>query len=176
MNRRLGIVLLANVLLLWLVELIHFGLTRYQVTLLLPGLLLAFPALNFKPFPAVLAGALTGLWMDTASPAPFGLHTILFGFSIGIILQFRHRLHRENRTHGFILTHVLNLILGVVLAIFLGRGFYFDPAYWIRIAVDLLASHLILLLITPWFFQLQISALDLVGVQIFQDEIESESA
>lgn len=176
MNRRLGIVLLANLLLLWLTEWVGFSLTRFQVTLLIPGLLLAFPALNLKPFPAVLVAALTGLWIDSASPVPVGFHTLLFGFSVGLILQFRHRLHRENRVHGFILTHILNLVLVLGMAILLGRGFYLAPAYWIRLGIDLLVSHLLLLLITPWFFQLQIEALRLAGIQIFQDEIESETA
>lgn len=171
---RLLILLAANFLLLWLVVTINVTLTAWQFTLYFPALFLVFPGLNLKPAPAILCALITGFCFDAAYPVPFGLHAVLFTLAAGGILQFRRRLHREKSAHRLYLTHALNGLLVVGFSIAIGREFLFYFPYWVRVLSDLAVSHLLLLILAPWFFSLQLHALEWGGIQIYQDEIENE--
>ncbi len=171
---RLLIILAANFLLLWLVISVNLTLSAWQFTLSLPALFVVFPALNFKPAPAVIAALVTGFLFDAAYPVPFGLHALLFSLATGALLQVRRRLHREKPAHRLYLTHALNAVLVVAFSLYMGREFLFSLPYWIRVASDLVLAHLLLLLVAPWFFSLQFHSLEGLGIQIYQDEIENE--
>jgi cell shape-determining protein MreD len=175
MFRRLLILLACNGLILWLIHTVNYSLSLYQLTLMAPGLFLVFPSLNLKPVAAFLCGILSGLLLDATFPVPFGLFAILFALGTGLALQIRKRLHRERNAHALALTHGLNVGLVLLLALLLAPDSLFSATYWLRVLMDLGFSHLVLLLVTPWFFNLQLQTLELAGIQILQDEIETET-
>jgi len=173
MSRKVLILILCNILLVWLLQTVNHGLSRFQWHLILPGLLITFPALNLKLAPALFCLGFSGLWMDAGSPAPFGLFTILFIASLFLVFRIRVRFHRENRGHALLLCHFLNFIVGFAMAVFLAGSLWSNTAYWLRWLLDMAASHLVLLFVATWYFQLQYHSLRLAGVDIYQDELEN---
>lgn len=167
--RQISVLLLANILLILLVQMTNHALSPWRFQLLLPGLLIAFPALNLKTTTALLVAGLTGLWFDSAQPVPFGLFTTFLLLSTVALLRLRLQWHHEQRRSAYGLCHLANLAIVTAAAIALGGPALTDPLYWLGLGIDLGLSHLVLLALIPWFFKLQQVLLELVGADLSRD-------
>ena len=163
---RWAVVLLANLVLVWLVGLANhylasFGLpfTDHATLYLYPGgLLVAYAALQLDARNGFIAVAATALAVDALTPVPFGTSLFLYGFAFAVLIFARQRFPRDEPVFGTVVTLIANLFLFLGLSSFL-VGVNPRPAEaWGRLFFDLVASQLLLLLITPWFLALQVQA------------------
>ena len=158
------IVLLANLLLCWLVGLANDWLATTSVHLYLGGLFVVYAALRLDRKHGLIATGLTGLMVDAMQPVPFGTSMVLFGLVHATLLYGRQRFPRESSVFGIVVALFANLFLTVALSFLLVGANPRPGEAWLRIFVDLLASQLAILLITPWFLALQAQAMDLVQI------------
>lgn len=149
------IVFLANLLLLWLAGLANHYLAPHAVSLYLAGLLVVYPALRLDSRHGFAATALTGLAFDATTSAPFGTHLVLLGLVHATLLHGRHRFPREEPIFATVVALLGNLFLFLALSFLLISAHPRPAEGWLRLFVDLLASQLVLGLVTPWFMALQ---------------------
>lgn len=145
------LVLLANLLLLWLAGLANHYLAPLAISLYVGGLFVPYAALRLDFRHGFLATALTGLAFDALTPAPFGTHLVLLGFVHAVLLYGRRRFPRDEPIFATVVALLANLFLMLALTTLL-VGENPQPANaWLRVFADLVASQLVIGLITPWF-------------------------
>jgi rod shape-determining protein MreD len=141
-----------------------------------PGLLVAYAALRLPFGPGFASAFLLGLWLDAASPLPFGRHAFLLALAFCLVHRLRGRFPRTETIVGVVVALFVNLGLFVAIA-FLDLGALPDPAAGaLRIFGDLLCSQLLTALVGPWFLALQDAALRLVGASPAQTVVTSRFA
>lgn len=149
------LVFLANLLLLWLAGLANHCLAPHAVSLHLAGLLVVYPALRLDARHGLAATVLTGLAFDAMSPVPFGTHLVLLGLVHAVLLNGRRRFPREEPIFATVVALLGNLFLFLALSFLLISAHPRPAEGWLRLFVDLLASQLLIGLVTPWFMALQ---------------------
>ena len=158
------IAFLANLLLWWLVGLANNYLAPAAVHLYVGGLFVVYAALRLDRRHGLIAIILTALMMDAVQPVPYGTSLLLLGLVHATLLYGRQRFPREGAVFGIVVALFANLFLIIALS-FLLVGANPRPApAWLRVFVDLLASQLAILAITPWFLALQDGAMELVHI------------
>ncbi len=145
----------ANALLLYLTLLVNSALASGSIYFLLLGPMLVFPALYLRHQSYFICTLVTGLWVDAALPSSFGLFTLGFLFAGAFIFQTRIRFRAEHNYHPIMLAHGLNLYCIVLLTFGMGTAYFSSPAFWLQVVVTSLASHLVLLVLAPWFFNFE---------------------
>jgi cell shape-determining protein MreD len=145
----------ANVLLLYLTLLVNSSLAEFSVYLLLLGPMLVLPALYLRHQSYFICTLFTGLWVDAALPSTFGLFTIGFLFAGAFIFQLRIRFRAEHNYHPIILAHVVNFFCIVMVSLSMGSTSFSNISFWLQIVVTSLVSHIALLVVAPWFFNLE---------------------
>lgn len=146
-----------------LVAQLNHAASAWAITFSVPGLLVAYAALRL-PLGAGLASVfVTGLWLDAATPLPFGRQAFLLALVFCFVHRLRGRLPRQEALVGVVVALFVNLALFVALAFF-SLGSLPDPASaGLRLLADLLVSQLLTALLGPWFLALQDAALRLIG-------------
>ena len=169
MDRR-WLITFADNLLLWslIVQLNHY-LAAHAAHLFVGGLLIAFAALRLALRPGLFATMLTGLAIDALEPVPFGTHLMLFTVMHVIIFRLRTRFPREETIFGVVVALLANLALFLGLSFAVLGSHPVPGAAWVRLFVDLLWSQLFLAAIAPWFFSLQVRALELGRVDLLEE-------
>jgi cell shape-determining protein MreD len=158
-QRRLVVIILSGWVLFMLARQINHLLAPWGMSLWLGGALVAFPALQLNFRTGLVSSLLLGAMVDVWSPLPFGTHALLFGLAHVIIFRIRARLAASEMSIGIIVTLITNLALFVALTFWtLGSA----PVSGLRILSDLVLSQIVLGLITPWFFALQLRGMDLI--------------
>lgn len=166
------IVLLANLLLAWLAGLANHRLAQFSLPgldyvslhLYLGGLFVTYAALRLDRKHGFAAVALTGLLVDATEPVPFGTSLILLGLAHATLVYGRQRFPREGATFGLVVALLANLFLFIAFSFLLVGDNPRPGEAWLRLFADLLASQLVILLITPWFLALQDRAMELVRI------------
>src|SRR4051812_34148543 len=85
MSRRTFIVLVCSIVLQTIVFQLNHYLAPWHVNLFVGGLLVTFPSLRIGYREGFWSVFLTGLYLDAASPVPFGLHALLFALAYAVI-------------------------------------------------------------------------------------------
>ena len=145
----------SNVILLYLMLLVNSALASGSIYLCLLGPMIVVPALYLSHRSYFICTLVTGLWVDAALPAAYGLFTTCFLFAGAFIFQIRIRFRAEHNYHPILLAHGLNLFYLLVLAVFLGKDSWGSAAYWVQVLVTVLGSHVALLFVAPWFFNFE---------------------
>jgi len=145
----------ANALLLYLTLLVNSALAGCSVYLLLLGPMLVFPALYLRHQSYFICTLLTGLWVDAALPSAFGLFTVGFLIAGAFIFQMRIRFRAENNYHSIMLAHGLNFASIVLVTLAMGVPYFSSGGFWLQVVATTLASHLVLLVVAPWFFNFE---------------------
>lgn len=144
-----------NALLLYLTLLVNSSLAAHSLHLVLLGPMIVLPALYMHPRFGFACALLSGLWVDAALHAPFGLFTCAF-LSIGTAISMaRVRFRVEHNYHPVLLAHIANITYIALLTLTAGAERLATPAFWIQTGVTTVLSHLALLIIAPWFFNLE---------------------
>jgi hypothetical protein len=164
MDRRLLVFFLANALLIFLQAQVNHRLAPVSLSLFVAGLLVVLPPLYMRGISTQVCAILTGLWLDVALPGiPFGFSTLFFLALSLFIRHYRKRFHPEQNFHPLVLALIANGVWLLLLWVLAGRGQWLDWVYQVRFWMDFAVSQLVLLAIGSWFFNLQRSALYLLG-------------
>jgi rod shape-determining protein MreD len=158
------IVFLANALLWWLVGLANNYLSASSVHFYVGGLFVVYSALRLDHRHGLVAVVLTGLLVDAIEPVPYGTSMFLLGLVHATLVYGRRRFPREGAVFGIVIALLANLFLVIALSFLLVGANPRPGAAWLRIFVDLLASQLLLVVITPWFLSLQDRAMELAAI------------
>ena len=158
------IVFLANLLLWWLAGMANHYLANSAVHVYVGGLFVVYSALRLDYKHGLIAIVLTGLMVDAVEPVPYGTSMILLGFVHATLLYGRRRFPREGAIFGVVVALFANLFLMIALSFLLVGANPRPGAAWLRVFVDVLASQLLLAVITPWFISLQDRAMELAAI------------
>ncbi len=158
------IVFLANLLLWWLTGMANDYLATFSVHLYLGGLLVAYASLQVDRQQGFVALMLTGLMVDSVEPVPFGTSMLLFGVVHATLVYGRQRLPRDGAIFGTIAALFSNLFLFIALSFLLVGANPRPGEAWLRLFVDLLASQVVIIVITPWFLALQSRAMEFAQI------------
>ncbi len=72
-----------------------------------------------------------------------------------LIAMARIRFRAEHNYHPILLAHIANFACIVLLTVSEGLQYISAPAFWMQVVITALLSHAALLIIAPWFFNLQ---------------------
>lgn len=145
----------ANVLLLHLTLMVDSALASWSLYLFLAGPMVVLPALYLRHQSYFICTLCSGLWLDAALPSAFGLFTLSFLITGAFIFNMRIRFRAEHNYHPVLIAHVLNALFIILLTLSAGGGQFGASGFWIQILTTSLLSHLVLLIVAPWFFDLQ---------------------
>ena len=146
-----------------LVGQLNHAVSAWALTFSVPGLLVAGAALRLPTGSGIASVFVTGLWLDAATPLPFGRQAFLLAVAFCLVHRLRERLPRQETIVGVVVALFVNLAFFVALAFF-SLGSLPDPASaGLRLLGDLLVSQLLTVALGPWFLALQEAALRLVG-------------
>lgn len=152
---RTVILFAANALLLLLCLLVNSSLTVLSLHLVLLGPMLILPALYLNHRSFFLCTLLTGLWIDAALPSIYGLFTCGFLTMGTVITCLRTRFRAAHNHHPVLLAHAVNLCCIALLSLSAGLPYISSPASWLQVLTTTLLSQGALLIIAPWFFNLE---------------------
>jgi rod shape-determining protein MreD len=158
------IVFLANALLWWLVGLANNYLSTPSVHFYVGGLFVVYSALRLDHRHGLVAVLLTGLLVDAVEPVPYGTSMLLLGLVHATLVYGRRRFPREGALFGIVVALFANLCLVIALSFLLVGANPRPGTAWVRIMLDLLASQVLLVVVTPWFLSLQDRAMELVAI------------
>ncbi|WP_269524146.1 hypothetical protein [Coraliomargarita parva] len=145
----------ANTLLFYLTQLVNSSLAAWSLHLVLLGPMIVIPALYLHRNNFMICASLTGLWVDAALPTPFGLFTISFLCIGTFLLMTRVRFRTEHNYHLILLAHAINFICIVLITVAMSGDQLAFIGFWIQLLTTSLLSHLALLFIAPWFFNVE---------------------
>ena len=145
----------ANALLLYLTMLVNSALVGWSIYLLMLGPMLVFPVLYLRHQSYFICTVFSGLWVDAALPSSFGLFTAGFLFAGAFIFQMRIRFRAESNYHLIFLAHGVNFFCILLVTIAMGFAYITSLGFWLQVLVTSLASHLVLLIVAPWFFNFE---------------------
>ena len=155
LDPRALILLGANALLLYLTQLVNSAMATWPVYLFLLGPMVVLPALYLRHQSYFICTFLTGLWVDASMDVPFGFFTSLFLLVGAMIFTIRIRFRAEHNYHPILLAHGINFFLLVVLTLGTGQDYFHVSSYWIHVMITSLFSHIALLVVAPWFYNLE---------------------
>ncbi|MFQ3225345.1 MAG: cell shape-determining protein MreD [Lentimonas sp.] len=170
LDPRVIILFAANALLLFLCLLVNSSLAPHSLYLVLLGPMLVLPALYLNHRSFFLCTLISGLWVDAALPSAFGLFTCGF-IAIGtLIAAARIRFRAEHNYHPILLAHLANACCILLLTVSEGLPYLSSPAFWGQVLITTLLSHTVLLIIAPWFFNLERLLFELCHVETEPDD------
>ena len=149
LDPRILILFAANALLLFLSLLVNSSLASLSVYLVLLGPMLVLPALYLHHRSLTACMLLSGLWVDAALPAPFGLFSCGFVILGSAISVARIRFRAEHNYHPILLAHAVNLCCIALLTLATGTAHFAMPAFWLQALLTTLLSHACLLYTSP---------------------------
>lgn len=155
LDPRALIMLGANALLLYLTQLVNSAMAAWPVYFFLLGPMVVLPALYLRHQSYFICTFLTGLWVDASLSVPFGFFTTLFLLVGAIIFSARIRFRVEHNYHPILLAHGINLFSLAALTLATGREHFAVTGFWIQVLTTLVCSHVILIVVAPWFFNLE---------------------
>lgn len=157
--RRL-LLLFVPLVLLWAIQdLGNFTLAARHAHVFLGGLIVTFVAVAEDEPAGLFALIFAGLVYDAHTPVPFGTHAFLFAIARLALRRLRERLPHEDTVGRVAIALLCNLGIFGVLSFFELNGAPSPGSYWGRTLWDLVVSQGAVILIGPWFFALQESAL-----------------
>lgn len=161
----------ANVLLLFLTQLVNSAMAGWPIYLFMLGPMVVLPALYLRHQSYFICTVFTGFWVDASMGVPFGFFTTLFLVVGAMIFSVRIRFRAEHNYHPILLAHGINLFLLVSLTIASGQSEFGVVSFWIQVLVTSLSSHLALLIIAPWFFNLERQLFEICRVETEPEDL-----
>jgi rod shape-determining protein MreD len=170
MSRSTFIVCLCCAVLWALIAQANHYLAPLNISLFVCGLFVTFAALRLPFREGWWAMLLTGLFLDTPTPVPLGLHAVFFLLTHAIVFNLRQRIPREETLIAVVVALLSNLGIFLAISLVFSNHGPFATVNWIRLMVDLVASQIVIVAIGPWFFALQGHALEFCGVSLRRDQ------
>lgn len=162
---RRSLVILVSLILLWtIVSLLNDALSEVRLHVFAGALYVAFAALTQPRRSGLIAVMFAGLICDANTPVNFGTHMLLFATAHYILFHIRERVPRDDNAAAIAVVLLTNLALFLVFSFTQIHDSPAPAAIWPRLIADLVCSQLFLVIVTPWFFALQMGALALARV------------
>lgn len=173
-------------------------LAPFGITFFTAGLLVVIPALLMPFYRGLLCVFLSGCVVDASLPIPFELthslsfwaaerHVSLFGdipadipaffgfvagwmiFAYLVLRLLRSRISAVNPLQWMVSAEIVNAIIFVFWATAMGWTRFDEPAYWGGLLLNLFFSALVMFIFGWWFFDLQLAAYRLCGIDIIRE-------
>ena len=165
------LVLLGTSILLWfIIGEVNHHLARWNLSLYVGGLMLTFGLLYFPRKTGLLHALFLGLWMDAASPQPFGLSMVLFALAHLTFFHFKQKLPTEETVTAVSFALLLNAGIFLFLTLWHLTGVPDFAGYALKAATDFLLSQILILLIAPWYLALQNEILHYCGIFLEREQ------
>lgn len=172
-QRRVLVIFACGFVLWHLVAQANHYLAPARLYIWIGGLFVAFAGLRLQPQEGFNASFLIGLLFDALSPVPFGAHAFLFGIAQLVLVRLRHRFAADEVLVAVTVALLTNLALLLVLAFFRLGGAPDASAAGLRLLMDLVISQCVLALVGPWYFGLQLRALEIAGAGLRAEPTET---
>lgn len=143
------------------------------ISIFLTGMFISFCAMELSYRQGMFALAPLALYIDSKSPLPFGFSLILFLSLFTIANAARSRMRREITASGLATSLLLNLAAFAAYTFAAGRAFSFEAIHFGPLALNLCSSAFVLILCNKLFFEVQIGALALCGINLAEEQRES---
>lgn len=159
------LILFATSALLWLIlgEVNHV-LAGWNLWLYGGGLLLTYGILHFPRRSGLTHSLFLGLWVDAASPQPFGLSMVLFVLAHLIFFRLKQKFPPEETYTQVSFALLVNAFLFFLLTLWHLPGVLQVSTFAMKAATDFLLSQIMVLVIASWFFALQTEVLHRFGI------------
>lgn len=158
------IIIACGIVLCALVAQLNHELAPWHLNLFAGGLLITYPALRLSHRDLWRIVLPLGLWMDAATPVPFGLHTILFFLACAILYHVRVRLPRADTVLGIVVAVLTNAGISLALSLAFALRGPIPGNILGTLLCDVVLSSAFVALIARWFFALQNRALISPGI------------
>lgn len=157
MNRdpRLLISIACNWLLYVALGQINSSIGSWNIHLHVIALYILFPLFYMEPLGALLSIAITGLFLDAATPVPFGFHFLMLLIFATVTRSLQRHIYRENATHVILVTIVINLLTALALTAQDWGPHVFTSVYWVRWGSDWLVSSFFCLFFAYRYIEFQ---------------------
>ncbi len=169
-RRQILALLLGNYLLIAVTSQVNHAFSPWQLRLSLGGLLVAPATLSVGFRAGATVAFLTGLLLDATAPVWFGTHALLLLAAHAVLYSQRSGLAREETVVAVVAALLANLGIWLALAFFLGASLSLPGSAAVRLLAELGCSQIVLALIGPWFFSLQVRLLTMAGAKLRPDE------
>ncbi|MEN9663249.1 MAG: hypothetical protein RL324_2198 [Verrucomicrobiota bacterium] len=157
------LILSASALLLGLLTgQLNHSFAPYQLHVFAGGLAVTFAGLHFPRMAGLTASVIAGLLADAASPVAFGTQGVLFGAAFLAVQQVRDRVPTDLVWPRVGVALIANLGIFLALSLLRTRLFPSPGPAWYRLFWDLLCSQALIVVIGPWFLELQARSLQMV--------------
>ncbi len=143
-----------NTLLLYLTMLVNSTIGEWSLHLVLIGPMFVLPTLFLDHRSFVICTLVTGLWIDTSLPVPFGMFTVSMLIIGTLIFTFRIRFRSEHNYHPVVIAHLINATCILIMAFSMNPAQMSLLGYWLHVSTTAALSHISLVLVAPWFFDL----------------------
>ncbi len=145
-------------------------LTYLNVTLFLEGLLMLFPMIFLRGFPAMFLLATFALLQDAMSPAFFGIRFILYSAVFIIFHYSRERLRWDQGFRPTFAALLANTIIYIGLTITSPLSNLTEPYFWVRWLSDLGISTVVLAFSAVSYINLHKAILLNLGYRFWQSK------
>lgn len=156
------ILFLSTLLLHLITGQVNHTLAAWQLHVFAGGLAVTFAGLHFPRGAGLTAVLLAGLLADAASPLAFGTQATLFGAAFLAVQQVRDRVPTDLVWPRVGVALLANGGVFLALTLLHTRVFPAVGPAWGRLFWDFLCSQGLIVLIGPWFLELQVKALQWV--------------
>ncbi len=155
-DKRSLVLFFSNAILLHLMLLINSGITGFGLNLFILGPAFIIAPLYLRADQFFLTTLFSGFWIDSALPIPFGTITLLMLLSGSIMHLTRRRFRVEKNFHPSLLAQLINLVAGLTLFLVSYNCGFGDFYTMLPLSIfEAILSHLILIFLSPWFFNFQ---------------------
>jgi hypothetical protein len=141
---------------------VNHALAGWQLHVFAGGLAVTFAGLHFSRGAGLAAVLLAGLLADAAGPLAFGTQATLFGAAFLAVQQVRDRVPADLVWPRVGVALLANFGIFLALSLLRTRLFPAPGQAWVRLFWDLAGSQLLIILIGPWFLELQARVLQFV--------------
>jgi len=150
------ICIFANCLLIYLTQLVNHSLGAIALPLFTLGLTLIFPVLYLPYLQGLIATLITALFFDsTEAISSFGYSYYILGIAFTTVYCVYHHFKLYSPLHTILLIQFTNLSLLITYHLILNFENGFNPHFFHKLFQVVIASKIILLLISTWFLNLQ---------------------
>lgn len=167
------IVTIGHYVLLFFLGQANYYLSPTGIQLFALGMLISFSALELSYTQGILSLAPVCLFIDSKSPFPFG-YTLIASLTLFTIAHvMRSRLRREITASALVTSLMLNI--GAFAAYTFGALRYLghESLHFGPLAMNLLASTLVVVLLNRIFFETQTGVLAIFGINLAEEQREA---
>ncbi len=167
------VVTIAHYLVLLIFTQVNYYLSPYGISIMVTGMLLAFSSLALNHTQGSLSLIPVAFFLDTKTPFPFGSSLVmLIGLHYATVL-FRHQLRQESEGTRLVFSLSANLAIHLVYSLF--TAIYLGTAGLnaFQIAMNLLASSLVIALLNTHYVKTMMEILGIFGINLSHEQRHS---